>query len=86
MLLHKQHAGARPVEGDTVNAVANLSIRVRDALGFQSTVDWPPRFAGVVGAEDARGRDGDEDPLGICRVQNDGVQAHSASAWLPVGP
>ena len=54
--------------------------------GLQSAVDRPPGLAGVVGAEGARGRDGDEDPLGIARIQKDRVQAHPAGARLPAGP
>ena len=56
-----------------------------DALGLQAAVDRPPRRAGVVGAERARGRDGDEDPPGIARIEEDRVQAHPAGAWLPGG-
>ena len=42
--------------------------------------------AGVVGAEHTRGRDGDEHPLGVARIQDDGVQAHPARAGLPFRP
>ena len=51
--------------------------------GLQSAVDRPPGLAAVVGAEGARRRDGDEDPLGIARIEQDGVQAHAAGARLP---
>ena len=54
--------------------------------GLQAAVDRPPRLAAVVGPERARGRDGDEDPLGIARVEQDRVQAHPAGARLPGGP
>ena len=54
--------------------------------GLQSAVDRLPRLAAVVGAERARGRDGDEDPLRIARIQQDRVQAHPAGARLPVWP
>ena len=52
----------------------------------QPLVDRLPRRAAVVGAERARGRDGDVDPLGIGGVENDGVQSHAARARLPLGP
>ena len=42
--------------------------------------------AAVVGAEGAGGRDGDEDALGVVRVEQDGVQAHPAGAGLPEMP
>ena len=46
-------------------------------LGLQAAVDRPPGLAAVVGAERARRRDGDEDPLGVARVEQDRVQAHA---------
>ena len=54
--------------------------------GLQSAVDRPPGLAAVVGAERARRRDGDEDPLGIARIEQDRVQAHPAGARLPARP
>src|SRR5439155_7889454 len=86
VLLHEEYTGTRPVHRDAVNAVANLGIRVGDVLGLQAAVDRLPRLAGVVAAERARSRDGDKDPLGIARVQKNGVQAHPARTWLPAGP
>ena len=53
-------------------------------FGLQAAVDRPPRLAAVVGPERARRRDGDEDPPGIARIQQDRVQAHPARARLPV--
>ena len=52
---------------------------------LQAAVDRPPRLAGVVGPEHARRRDGDEDPPGMARIQQDRVQAHPAGARLPGG-
>ena len=54
--------------------------------GLQAAVDRLPRLAGVVGAEDAGGRDGDEDALGVARIQKDRVQAHAAGARLTTRP
>ena len=84
MLLHEQHVRARGVHGDAVDAVADLRVRVGQfVVGLQAAVDRPPGLAGVVGAEHARGRDGDEDALGVARVEQDRVQAHAAGAGLP---
>src|SRR4029077_224982 len=55
-------------------------------LGFQSAVDGPPGLAGIVAAERAGGRDGDENPVGVAGIQNDRVQAHSSGSWLPLWP
>ena len=71
---------------DAVNAMADLGIRVGDVLGLQPAVDRLPRLAAVVGAEGARGRDGDEDPAGVARIEKDRVQAQPAGARLPLGP
>src|SRR2546428_4961070 len=53
---------------------------------MQSAVDRAPRLAGVVGPEGARGRDRDEQALGVARIQQNRVQAHAAGARLPLGP
>ena len=45
-----------------------------------------PRGARVVGAEHAGGRDGDEDPLLVARVEHDRVEAHPSCARLPRRP
>ena len=71
---------------DAVNAVADLGCRVGDVFGLQPSVDRTPCHPGVVGAEGARGRDGDEDPSGVARIHDDRVQTHSPSPWLPAGP
>ena len=84
VLLHEQDVGTRRVHRDTVHAVADLRIRVRELiLRLQSAVHRPPRLAGVVGSEHACGRDGDEDPLRIARVLHNCVQAHTTGAGLP---
>ena len=53
---------------------------------LQSAIDRLPGLAAVVGAERAGRRDGDEDPVGIVRIEQDGVQAHAARARLPARP
>ena len=85
VLLHEQHARARPVHRDAVHAVAHLGRRVGDLLGPEAAVHRPPRLAGVVAPERARRRDGDEDPLGMARIDQDRVQAHPAGTRLPGG-
>ena len=86
MLLHEERVGARGVHGDAVDAVADFGVRVGDVLRAQAAVDGLPGFAGVVGAESAGGGDGDEDAVGILGVEEDGVQAHAASAGRPLRP
>ena len=60
------------------------AVGIGDVLGPQPAVDRLPRLAAVVGAERAGRRDGDEDPPGIARVEEDRVQAHAAGAGLPL--
>src|SRR5208283_4386285 len=52
---------------------------------MQTAVDRLPCLAAVVGAEGARRRYRDVDPAGITGIENDGVQAHSTGAGLPLG-
>src|SRR5258708_29954044 len=67
-----------------VNAVADLSIGVRNVLRLQSTVDRLPRLAAIVRTESARGGNGDPNPLRIFGIENDAVETHAARARLPV--
>ena len=66
-----------------VNAVAHLSRWIGNVLGIQPAINGLPGVAAVIRSKRARGRDGDENPLGITRIQNDGVQAKPSGAWLP---
>src|SRR2546430_10634818 len=68
-----------------MHAVADLGVRVGDVLGVQATVDRLPDLAGVVGAEGARGREGDVHPTRVRRIEQDRVEAHPAGARLPFG-
>ena len=72
------------MHGDVVHAVADLGVRVGNVLRAQSLVDRLPGLAAVIGAEGARGRDGDVHALRIVGIENDGVQAHAARARLPL--
>ena len=65
--------------------MADLGVRVGNVLRLQAAVDRLPSFAAVVGAERARGGDGDEHALRIAGIENDRVQAHAARAGLPFG-
>src|SRR6266487_3971264 len=76
MLLHEQRARTRWVHCDAMDAVADLCIRIRNVLRVQAAVDWSPRFASVISAERARGRDGDVHSLGIARIEKNRVQTH----------
>ena len=54
-------------------------------LRTQSLIDGLPRLSAVIGAEGASGGDGDEYPLRVAGIQNNGVQAHATRARLPFG-
>ena len=49
----------------------------------QPAIDRTPRYAGVVAAKRAGGRDRREDAVGVARVDDDGMQAHAARSRLP---
>ena len=67
-----------------MHAVADLGVGIGNAFGLEAAVDRPPRLAGIVGAECAGRRDGDEHPPGIARIEDDRVQAQPAGARLPM--
>src|SRR5712692_1800190 len=83
MLLHEEHVRARRVHRDAMDAMAYLSVLIGHRVGVQSTVRGAPRIAGVVGPEDTGGRYGDEHPVGVRRIHDDGVQAQTARARRP---
>ena len=51
---------------------------------LQPAVDRPPGLPAIVGAERAGGGDRDEHAIGVGGIDQDGVQAQSAGARLPV--
>src|SRR5438045_4060336 len=69
-----------------MDAVPNLGVRIWNTLGLEAAVCRLPGFAAVIGAERTRRRNRDVQPLGVCRVLQDRVQAQTAGAWLPVRP
>src|SRR5262249_57062064 len=71
---------------DAVNAVADLCLRVRDILGHETTVDWLPGIAGIVGAKGARSGDGNEHSASVTWIEQDRVQTQPTRAWLPPRP
>src|SRR5258708_36455365 len=73
------------MHGDVVNAVAEFGVGIGNELRNQALVDRLPGFACVVGAERARGGNGDVDAIGVLLVENDGVETHAAGAGLPLG-
>src|SRR5207302_758234 len=85
VLLHEEHVGPRWVHGDSVHAVADLRVRVGNALRGQAAVDRPPALAGIVTAEGAGRRDGDEDSIGMLRIENDRMETHAAGTGRPIG-
>ena len=73
------------VAGDLVHALAELERRrVRQERHDDSGVARLPRLAAVLAAVYAGRRDGDEDAVRVVRVHEHGVQAHPASARLPL--
>ncbi len=85
VFLHKEGVGTCRVHGDVVDAVADLGGGIGDVFGVEAAVDGAPGETGVVCAESASGGDGDDDAVGICGVEEDGVEAHAAGAGLPMG-
>src|SRR5438477_3209945 len=85
VFLHEEHTGPGTVHGDAMNAVADLGRRVGNVLRLEPAIDRLPGFAVVVTAILACGRNRNEDAIGIARIQNNRVQAHSARAGLPLG-
>src|SRR4051812_13958795 len=73
--------GAR---ADAVDALAELGGLAGHEDGGDALVAGPPGRAAVVGAVDAAGGDGDERAVGIFRVGDDGVEAETAAAGLPL--
>src|SRR5262249_27277108 len=83
MQLHVETIRTRPVQCQPVDTETNFHVWIRDVLGFQSPVDWLPRFATIVGPESTRSRDGNKDPLRITRIQQNRMQTHSSRTRLP---
>src|SRR6267378_826324 len=73
------------MHGDMVDAVADFGVGIGNELRNQALIDGLPGFAGVVGAERARGGNRDVDAIRIFLVENDGVETHAAGAGLPLG-
>ena len=69
---------------DAVDAMADFGVGIGQFVGrLQAALIGFQVCAAVVGAEGARGRDGDEDALRVGRIEQDRVQAHAAGAGLP---
>src|SRR4029450_12884727 len=75
--------GEREMLCESVHAVTDFGGRVRNAFGPQPLVDRLPGRAAVIGPERSGGRDGDEPPLRVGRIEQDRVEAESACARLP---
>src|ERR1044072_116761 len=72
------------MQRDAMNAVADFSRWIRDALRVQALVNRLPVRAGVVAAKRTGSGDRHEHPGAILWIQEDGVQAHPAGARLPL--
>src|SRR6185436_1137120 len=53
---------------------------------LEATVDRTPGLTGIIGAEYAGGRNGDEDPRRVAGIQDDRMQAQPTRPRLPAGP
>ena len=83
VLLHEQHIASGWVPSDPVHAVADLGIRIGDALRAQAAVGRAPGLSGIVTAKNPCGGDGDVQTIGVRWVEENGVYAHPAGARLP---
>src|SRR5260370_22846386 len=86
VFLHEQHTWAGTVHGTAANAMTDLRFGIGNVLAFQTAVDWPPRFPGIVASKRAGRRNANEHPLRIACTENYRQPTHSARAWLPSGP
>ena len=68
-----------------MDAEAELGRRVGDVIRFEALRDDLPVLAAVVGAEGAGRGNGNEDAIGIARIEEDGVQSHATGAGGPLG-
>lgn len=86
VFLHEEDVGAGGMEGDAVDAVADLGGGVGEfEVGLEAVINRPPGLAGIVGAEGAGGGDGGVEAAAVDGVNDEGVQAHAAGAGLPEG-
>src|SRR5262249_31161075 len=60
---------------DVVRVVAPLGLRLGRVVEAHALVGGVPRLPAVCGLDDPRGRDGDEHPVRVARVDHDGVDA-----------
>src|SRR5437764_124395 len=85
MLLHEERARLLGIHSNVMNAVSDLRVRIRNVLRAQAAIDGLPGFASVIRAECAGCGNSDPNSFWIAGIENDGVQAHSAGARLPLG-
>ncbi len=83
MLLHEERVRSRRMHRDAMHAVPDLRVRIGNVLRTQTAIDRLPGLPAIIAPERARGRDGNEDALRIFRIEQNGVQTHSARARLP---
>ena len=72
------------MHGDVMDAVANFSIRVGNALGAQAAVDRLPRLAASSLRKAPAAEMAMYDPRRVAWIEDDRVQAEPAGAWRPV--
>src|SRR5580700_8944428 len=84
MFLHKQNLRPTGVQIDSMDTMADLSVRVGQLpRRLQPLVSRHPAPAAVVGTKNSRCRDGDENSVGVLRVDYNGMHTHAPGARLP---
>ena len=83
VILQEKTFGALWVQGDLVNALAELGVFIGHKHGADAAILRGPSRASVVGAVDAASRDGNVNPLLIGGVEDDRVQCEPTVARQP---
>ena len=71
------------MQGNVMNAMADLSGGVRDIARMKALIDRLPGHTAIVGAKGSGSGDRNEDSLRIGRIEKDAMKTHTACARLP---
>jgi hypothetical protein len=83
VILQEEAIGLGGVHDNLVHALTKLRIFFRHVHNADTAIPCVPRFAGIIGAINARGGNGYVHPIGVNRVEHDGVQSEAAVAGEP---
>ena len=84
VFLHEKRLRFGRMHRDPVHAVPYLRRWIGHELRAQTSIDWLPRFAGVITTKGARGGNCDGYSSRILLIEENRVQTHSTCAWLPL--